>query len=142
MPYRLEALGYANVERLTGYITSACAGGLLVASPIVGYVGQHLVHVRALLTHAQLRGVAQACSRPVLLQNKRYLLLTYLSLLAGATVLFMFVPNFSGMLVARVFQGFAAAGIWTSGLALLSDNVAPSRAGLLTSLAMLGYSVR
>ena len=74
-------------------------------------------------------------------QHKRILLLANLALLAAGVLLFMLVPSMTGMILARLMHGAAAAGLWTAALSLLSDNVDPARAGRVTALTMFGHSV-
>lgn len=56
------------------------------------------------------------------------------AMLAGATAIFAFAPNFPVMLVGRVLQGFAAAASWTSGLALVGSRYSGE-----TRVRMMGY---
>jgi len=46
------------------------------------------------------------------------------------------------MVVARLIQGLAGAGLWTFSLAFLADNVDPARAGSLSGMALTGAPVR
>jgi MFS family permease len=55
-------------------------------------------------------------------------------LLAGATAIFAYAPNFPVMLAGRVLQGFAAAASWTSGLALVGSQYSGD-----TRVRMMGY---
>jgi DHA1 family solute carrier family 18 vesicular amine transporter 1/2 len=58
-------------------------------------------------------------------------------LLAFATLVFAFAPNYELMLVGRLLQGAAAAATWTVGLALLAVRYADNRAQVM-GYALMG----
>ncbi|KAH8917775.1 MFS general substrate transporter [Atractiella rhizophila] len=115
IPFRLEALGYSDTSSLAGWLVAAYAGGLIVSSPPIGWIGEY--------------GGA-----------RRLQLLIYLSILAGGTVLFMLSTNFSIMVVARILQGIAGTGTWTLGLSLISDTVPEHRISEIMGYVMVGWS--
>jgi len=85
VPFRLEQLGYDNIAALTGWLVAAYAGGLLVSSPIIGYLGEKI-------------------------KNRRIALVSALLFMAGAIVMFMLGHKFWILLVARILQGFSGTG--------------------------------
>lgn len=162
LPYHLRDLGYTNVESAIGYAASCYAAGLAVGAPIVGYLGQVFpvshpscrrdkVCISWLardprgspchLSPAPPPAMLTSLFPSECLQSKRAILLVHFAVLASAIMLFLFVQTVAGMLVARTFQGLAGAGIWTIGMALLSDNTDRAYAGRLMGLAMLLFSV-
>ena len=104
IPFRLEKLGYASVPSLTGWLSAAYAGGLIIAILPFVWLGSRY-------------------------KAKRNMLLAALLLLAVGILLFLVVPNYAAMVAARVLQGTSAAGIWTLGLAL--GNLSKITCGLL-----------
>lgn len=85
------------------------AGGAFLTTPIVGHLGDRF-----------------GCRRPMIAGAL---------LLAGATALFAFAPNFGVMAAARVLQGVASAATWTAGLALVAENYSGNR------VQMMGYAL-
>jgi MFS family permease len=84
---------------------------VLAATPVFGYLGDHI-----------------GCRRPMLIGV----------LLSGvATILFCFGAHFYLALTARLVQGAAAAATWTAGLALVAQNYAGKRVQMM-GLAMVG----
>jgi multidrug resistance protein len=82
--------------------------GLLLATPFFGYYGDRL--------------------------GFRWPMVLGAALLAAATAIFAFAPNFPVMLIGRVLQGFAAAASWTAGLALVGSEYTGE-----TRVRMMGY---
>lgn len=93
IPFRLEQLGYTSISSLTGWLTAAYAGGLIVATFPFTWLGSRY-------------------------KAKRNILLAALALMAVGVLLFLLVPNYAAMVAARFLQGTSGAGIWTLGLAL------------------------
>ncbi|SCZ90569.1 BZ3500_MvSof-1268-A1-R1_Chr9g10882 [Microbotryum saponariae] len=116
VPFRLEALGYDNVGSKTGWLVAAYAAGLIVSSPPIAYVGGRF-------------------------KDKRTPLLIALGFMAAAVVLFMETSSYSAMLVSRVLQGISGTGIWTLGLALVTDSVPEARVGIIMGYVMVGFTV-
>jgi predicted MFS family arabinose efflux permease len=74
-------------------------------------------------------------------QYKRVQLLAYIAVLMGATLLFAFVPSIMGLMAGRFLHGVGASGLWTLAMAIVNDNVDPSRAGRLIGLTQIGFAV-
>jgi MFS transporter, DHA1 family, solute carrier family 18 (vesicular amine transporter), member 1/2 len=94
-----------------GMLYGAYAIGVLVATPVFGYLGDRL-----------------GCRRPMIIG---------VALSGVATLLFCFGGHFYLALLARVAQGAAAAGTWTAGLALVAERYADKRVQMM-GLAMVG----
>lgn len=90
-------------------LSAAYAAGTLFATPIFGYLGDRF-----------------GCRR---------LMLAGAVLLAVATALLAFAPNFGVMTVGRLLQGVAAAATWTGGLAIVAENYSGER------VRMMGYAL-
>ena len=100
--------GIGKDEELT--ILIGCYGlGTLLTTPIFGYLGDRF-----------------GCRRPMI---------GGAVLLAVATALLAFAPNFGVMIAARLLQGIAAAATWTSGLALVAQLYSSQR------VQMMGYAL-
>ncbi|BGP24065.1 hypothetical protein JCM10295v2_002966 [Rhodotorula toruloides] len=117
IPFRLDALGYAKEEigSLTGWLVAAYAGGLIVSSPPVAYVGARW-------------------------KNRQIPLTLGLLFMAGAVVMFMEANSYALMVVARILQGFSGTVLWTIGLALVTDSVSEERVGKVLGWVMIGFS--
>jgi len=100
--------GIAADEKLS-LLAGGYAAGVLLATPLFGYLGDRIGFRRPMIVGALL--------------------------LAGATALLAFAPNFELMLVGRLFQGAAAAATWTAGLALVAVRYADKR------VQMMGYAL-
>ncbi|GAA5855560.1 hypothetical protein JCM9279_005121 [Rhodotorula babjevae] len=116
VPFRLEALGYDDIGGKTGWLVAAYAAGLIVSSPVAGWMGAKY-------------------------KNRQIPLTLGLLFMAGAVILFMESESFALMVVARVLQGFSGTVLWTIGLALLVDSVPAQRLGTVLGNVMIGYSV-
>ena len=79
IPFRLEALGYTDIGSKTGWLVAAYAGGLIVSSPPVGYIG------------AKYKG-------------RQIPLVVGLLFMAGAIIMFMEAKTYALMVVARILQ--------------------------------------
>ncbi|KAM0792095.1 hypothetical protein ACM66B_004799 [Microbotryomycetes sp. NB124-2] len=115
IPYRLQELGYDSISSRTGWLVAAYAGGLVVSSPPVAYLGS-------------------------LIRGKRIPLIISLLFMAGATILFMETTDYTVLVIARVLQGFSGTGIFSLGLALITESVPEERLGFLMGIVMSGYS--
>jgi MFS family permease len=99
--------GESQISMLYG----AYALGVLLSTPVFGYLGDRL-----------------GCRRPMLIG---------VALSATASVLFCFGAHFYWGLLARFAQGAAAAATWTAGLALVAENYPDKRVEMM-GIAMLG----
>ncbi|KAK4048805.1 hypothetical protein OIV83_004571 [Microbotryomycetes sp. JL201] len=115
IPYRLQELGYGSISSRTGWLVAAYAGGLVVSSPPVAYLGS-------------------------LIRGKRIPLIISLLFMAGATILFMETTDYTVLVIARILQGFSGTGIFSLGLALITESVPEERLGFLMGIVMSGYS--
>ncbi|KAK4704865.1 hypothetical protein P7C70_g1339, partial [Phenoliferia sp. Uapishka_3] len=116
IPFRLQALGYSDVGSKTGWLVAAYAGGLIVSSPPVAWAGGYF-------------------------KGRRIPLLFTLCFMAGAIILFMETSSFTAMIISRILQGFSGTGLWTLGLALITDSVPEERVGRVMGQVMIGFSV-
>ncbi|KPV72222.1 uncharacterized protein RHOBADRAFT_3987, partial [Rhodotorula graminis WP1] len=115
VPFRLEALGYDDIGGKTGWLVAAYAAGLIVSSPVAGWVGAKY-------------------------KNRQVPLTLGLLFMAGAVILFMESKSFALMVVARILQGFSGTVLWTIGLALVTDSVPEERLGSVLGYVMVGFS--
>jgi multidrug resistance protein len=97
-----------------GVLFAAYAVGLLVASPPAGAISDRIG--RRLPMVAGSLGIAVA------------------------TAVFAYGDSYSLLLTARLLQGVSAAAVWTAGVALIADVVAPKRAGAAMGTAMASSS--
>jgi len=94
-----------------GVLYGSYALGVLVATPIFGYLGDRM-----------------GCRRPMIIG---------VALSALATALFCCGAHYYLVIVARMAQGAAAAATWTAGLALIAENYPDKRVQMM-GLAMVG----
>jgi len=104
----LSPAGALSEDRLA-LLFGAYAFGVLAATPLFGYLGERIGYRTPMITGALLSGVA--------------------------ILLFSFAPNFPALLLARLFQGAAAAATWTTGLALIAEHYVEHR------VRMMGYAL-
>lgn len=93
IPFRLEELRYDEISSKTGWLSSAYAAGLIVATFPITWLGSKY-------------------------RSKRNILLGALALMAAGVLLFLLVANYAAMVSARILQGASGAGVWVLGLAL------------------------
>lgn len=98
-------------ESQLGLLYGGYAVGVLLATPVFGYLGQK-------------RGCKPA-------------LIFGVVLMAVSTLLFAFGSNFALLLIARIMQGASAAASWTCGLALVAQHFHEKRVQMM-GLAMVG----
>ena len=98
-------------ESQLGLLYGAYALGVLLATPLFGYLGDRL-----------------GCRKPMIIG---------VALSALATFLFCFAGEFYLSVFARFAQGAAAAATWTAGLALVAENYADKRVQMM-GIAMIG----
>ncbi|BGO90957.1 hypothetical protein NBRC10512v2_003217 [Rhodotorula toruloides] len=117
IPFRLAAIGHTQDEigGLTGWLVAAYAGGLIVSSPPVAYIGARW-------------------------KNRQIPLTLGLLFMAGAVIMFMEANSYALMVVARILQGFSGTVLWTIGLALVTDSVPEERVGKVLGWVMIGFS--
>jgi MFS family permease len=100
--------GAMSGDRLA-LLYGAYALGVLAATPLFGYLGERIGYRRTMIIGVLLSGCV--------------------------ILLFWLAPNFLLLLLARLFQGAAAAATWTTGLALIAENYAEHR------VRMMGYAL-
>ncbi len=98
-------------EDLLGLLYGGYAIGVLLATPLFGYLGDRI-----------------GCRKPML---------AGVGLSFLATILFWLAPNFILLLLARVCQGAAAAASWTAGMALVAEHYPEKRVQMI-GVAMMG----
>lgn len=101
----------ATSEAELGVLFAAYAVGVLIATPLFGFLGDRL-----------------GCRRPMIIG-------VALSVLAAT--LFCFGTNFHLIVIARLAQGAAAAATWTAGLALIAEHYVEKRVQMM-GFAMIG----
>jgi MFS transporter, DHA1 family, solute carrier family 18 (vesicular amine transporter), member 1/2 len=101
----------ATSEAELGLIYGAYSAGVLVATPLFGWLGDRIGYRRLMIW-----GVA---------------------LSATALALICFAPHFHLLLWGRLFQGAAAAASWTAGLALIAENYPEKRVEMM-GFALMG----
>ncbi len=111
IPLTPYAPAHANGDERLGLLYGAYAVGVLVATPLFGYLGDRIGYRRPMIY-----GVA---------------------LSAAALALCGFAPNFSLLLLGRLFQGTAAAASWTAGLALIAEHHHEKRVKMM-GFALMG----
>ncbi|GAA5989368.1 hypothetical protein JCM5350_005690 [Sporobolomyces pararoseus] len=116
IPFRLEALGYSDIGSKTGWLVASYAGGLIVSSPPVAFIGAKY-------------------------KNRQIPLIVGLVFMIGAIIMFMEANSYALMVVARILQGFSGTVLWTIGLALVTDSVPEERAGVVLGQVMVGFSI-
>ncbi len=99
----------AMTEDRLALLYGSYAAGVLCATPLFGFLGDRL-----------------GCRRPMIIG---------VCLSATATALFWLAPSYSLLILARVCQGAASAGTWTSGLALVAQTYPTRR------VEMMGYAL-
>ncbi|KAL1922541.1 uncharacterized protein VTP21DRAFT_10080 [Calcarisporiella thermophila] len=100
MPFHLrDHLGFVedNISSTIGILLGLYAVGLLIGSPLFGYLGDRC-------------------------KKRQYPMALGILGMIASTILFMFSLQFWVLLVARFLQGLSGACIWTVGFAMLSDN--------------------
>jgi MFS transporter, DHA1 family, solute carrier family 18 (vesicular amine transporter), member 1/2 len=105
---------HATTEEQLGLLYGSYAAGVLVATPLFGYLGDRIGY--------------------------RQLILCGVALSATALALFCFAPHFHLLLVARLLQGAASAASWIAGLALIAEHY-PERRVEMMGFALMGSTV-
>jgi MFS transporter, DHA1 family, solute carrier family 18 (vesicular amine transporter), member 1/2 len=102
---------HATSEEELGLLYGSYSVGVLVATPLFGYLGDRIGYRRLLICGVVLSATALA--------------------------LFCFAPHFHLLLLARLFQGAASAASWTAGLALIAEHYPEQRVEMM-GLALMG----
>lgn len=114
IPFRLREMGFeGNIGSQVGWLVSAYAVGLVVSSPFIAVLGE-------------------------VIGSRRTPLLVSLLFMAGAIILFMETESYTAMIISRVAQGVSGTGIWTLGLALITDSVDEARLGTVLGYTLIG----
>jgi MFS transporter, DHA1 family, solute carrier family 18 (vesicular amine transporter), member 1/2 len=101
----------ATGEQQMGLLYGGYSVGVLVATPLFGYLGDRI-----------------GCRRPMIWG---------VVLSATALAKFCFAPHFYVLLIGRLLQGAAAAATWTAGLALIAEHY-PERRVETMGYALIG----
>jgi MFS family permease len=107
-PY--SPVGAMSEDRMA-VLYGSYAAGVLLATPVFGYLGDRLG-----LRRPMIMGVV---------------------LSAMATLLFWFAPSYPLLVLARVCEGSASAASWTAGLALVAENY-PTRRVEMMGYSLVG----
>ena len=111
VPLTPHSAAGAMGEHLLALLYASYAFGVLAATPLFGYLGERLGYRKPMIAGALLSG--------------------------AAVLLFWFAPSFALLLLARLFQGAAAAATWTTGLALIAEHYVENRVRMM-SYALVG----
>ena len=101
----------ATTEQQLGLLYGAYSVGVLVATPLFGYLGDRIGYRRPLIGGVALSAIALA--------------------------LVWLAPHFQLLLLARLFQGAASAASWTAGLALIAEHYSEARVKMM-GFALMG----
>jgi len=99
----------AMSESRMGLLYGVYAFGVLTATPLFGYLGERIGYKKPMIIGVLLSSTA--------------------------LILFWVAANFPLLLLARLFQGAAAAATWTTGLALIAEHYVEDR------VRMMGYAL-
>ncbi|KAJ6118596.1 Tetracycline resistance protein TetA/multidrug resistance protein MdtG [Penicillium samsonianum] len=113
-----ERVGIAegNIQSWTSILLALYSAALLAFAPVVGYVADRA-------------------------ESRRWPLLVGLVALAAATALLCVGTHIALWIVGRLFQGAAAAVVWTAGLALMVDTVGKDDLGQAIGYVSMAISV-
>ncbi|KAI9471017.1 MAG: major facilitator superfamily domain-containing protein [Benjaminiella poitrasii] len=95
--YTKEITDGGNVSKETGSLLALFAVGLLVGSPVFGYLADRLEH-------------------------RKWPMVAGIVGLLGATFLFLFANSYWEFYLARFLQGLSDACVWTLGMCLIADT--------------------
>ncbi|KAI7902391.1 major facilitator superfamily domain-containing protein [Cokeromyces recurvatus] len=115
-PYNKEITDGGNVSKETGSLLALFAVGLLVGSPILGYLADRLEH-------------------------RRWPMVTGILGLLGATFLFLFANSYWELYLARFLQGLSDACVWTLGMCLIADTFPIEVLGTQMGRVLLFHSI-
>ncbi|CAI7634231.1 unnamed protein product [Penicillium glandicola] len=105
-----------NVQSWTSILLALYSAALLASAPVVGYIADRS-------------------------ESRRWPLLFGLVALAAATALLCVGTHIALWIVGRLFQGAAAAVVWTAGLALMVDTVGKDDLGQAIGYVSMAISV-
>ncbi|KAK9319463.1 major facilitator superfamily domain-containing protein [Lipomyces orientalis] len=112
--YRIK-VDEANVQRDITYSIIAYAAGLLVGSPIFGYLTDRL-------------------------QNRRWFMVVGLVALLLSTLLLCLTKTLWLFILGRLFSGLSAAMTWSVGLALITDSFSANQIGKMLGTVSTGMA--
>lgn len=115
-PYHHEVSDGAAVSKDTGILLALFAVGLLVGSPILGYLTDRMKY-------------------------RQWPMVAGIAGLLGATLLFLFATAYWELLLARFLQGFSDACVWTLGMCLIADTFPIEELGTQMGRVLLFHSV-
>ncbi|KAI8393496.1 major facilitator superfamily domain-containing protein [Radiomyces spectabilis] len=115
-PYDGKVENGGSTSQQTGVLLALFAAGLLIGSPILGYLGDRMTRRRI----PMLLGILG---------------------LFGSTFLFLYGTQYWEFLVARFLQGFSDACVWTLGMCLIADTFPIETLGLQMGKVLLFHSV-
>lgn len=102
---------HATSEAQFGLLYGAYSVGVLLATPLFGYLGDRIGYRRPMIAGVILS--------------------------AAALALFCYTPWFALLLLGRLLQGAASAASWTAGLALIAEHYPEKRVEMM-GLALMG----
>ncbi|KAJ6183845.1 hypothetical protein N7519_005146 [Penicillium mononematosum] len=105
-----------NIQSWTSILLALYSAALLAFAPVVGYIADRA-------------------------ESRRWPLLVGLVALAAATALLCVGTHIALWIVGRLFQGAAAAVVWTAGLALMVDTVGKDDLGQAIGYVSMAISV-
>ena len=105
-----------NIQTWTSILLALYSAALLAFAPVVGYIADRA-------------------------ESRRWPLLVGLVALAAATALLCVGTHIALWIVGRLFQGAAAAVVWTAGLALMVDTVGKDDLGQAIGYVSMAISV-
>ncbi|KAI8637337.1 major facilitator superfamily domain-containing protein [Parasitella parasitica] len=115
-PYNSEVSDGASVSQDTGVLLALFAVGLVVGSPILGYLADRMKY-------------------------RQWPMVAGIAGLLGATFLFLFANAYWELLLARFLQGFSDACVWTLGMCLIADTFPLEELGKQMGRVLLFHSV-
>ncbi|KAI9275278.1 major facilitator superfamily domain-containing protein [Helicostylum pulchrum] len=116
IPYDSHVQDDAETSKKTGIMLAFFAVGLLIGSPIFGYMGDRIT-------------------------KRKIPMLMGIGGMIIATLLFLFIDKYYQFLIARALQGFADASVWTLGMAMVADAYPVEQLGRQMSKVLLSYSI-
>ncbi|KAI8382349.1 major facilitator superfamily domain-containing protein [Blakeslea trispora] len=115
-PYHSEVSNGESVSKDTGILLALFSIGLLVGSPILGYLADRMKH-------------------------RQWPMVAGIAGLLGATFLFLFANAYWQLLLARFLQGFSDACVWTLGMCLIADTFPLEELGTQMGKVLLFHSI-
>ncbi|KAH8552540.1 major facilitator superfamily domain-containing protein [Umbelopsis sp. PMI_123] len=131
----------AQVSQQTGVLLALFAAGILIGSPIFGYLGkvalvsEYINHMVRTFNIEWLYFIGDRLQR-----RQGSMLIGILGLIAS-TLLFMFSRYYYELLIARFLQGFSDSCVWILCLCLVADTFPKGELGLQMGKVMVCYSI-